>query len=47
MRLPKKIRQERLKEKIDETPFITDEELAKSFSVSIQTIRLDRMVFCI
>ena len=47
MRLPKKIRQERLKEKIDETPFITDEELAKSFSVSIQTIRLDRMELAI
>ena len=26
-----------------ENPFITDEELAKKFNVSIQTIRLDRM----
>lgn len=43
MRLPKKIRQERLKDKIEETPFITDEALADFFKVSIQTIRLDRM----
>ncbi|WP_067838689.1 transcription factor FapR [Amphibacillus sediminis] len=43
MRLPKKIRQEQLKMKIEETPFITDEALADFFSVSIQTIRLDRM----
>src|SRR5699024_7931699 len=47
MRVPKRISQERLKEKIDETPFITDEELAKAFSVSIQTIRLDRMELAI
>lgn len=47
MRLPKRIRQERLKLKIEETPFITDEELAKAFSVSIQTIRLDRMELAI
>lgn len=43
MRLPKKIRQEKLKEKIEDTPFITDEALADFFNVSIQTIRLDRM----
>lgn len=43
MRLPKKIRQERLKDKIEKTPFITDEALADFFKVSIQTIRLDRM----
>ncbi|GEM03468.1 transcription factor FapR [Halolactibacillus miurensis] len=43
MRLPKKIRQEKLKDKIEETPFITDEALADFFRVSIQTIRLDRM----
>lgn len=43
MRLPKKIRQEKLKDKIEETPFITDEALADFFNVSIQTIRLDRM----
>lgn len=47
MKLPKQIRQERLKEKIEETPFITDEDLAKEFSVSIQTIRLDRMELAI
>ncbi|WP_440895274.1 transcription factor FapR [Amphibacillus sp. Q70] len=47
MRLPKRIRQERLKLKIEEAPFITDEELAKEFSVSIQTIRLDRMELAI
>ncbi|MBU5594596.1 transcription factor FapR [Amphibacillus sp. MSJ-3] len=47
MRLPKRLRQERLKLKIEETPFITDEELAKAFSVSIQTIRLDRMELAI
>ncbi|GEM00736.1 Acyl-coenzyme A thioesterase PaaI, contains HGG motif [Halolactibacillus halophilus] len=43
MRLPKKIRQEKLKDKIEDTPFITDEALADFFNVSIQTIRLDRM----
>ncbi|QAS51033.1 transcription factor FapR [Halobacillus litoralis] len=43
MKKTKKMRQEELKNKIDQTPFITDEELAKSFGVSIQTIRLDRM----
>ncbi|WP_072886882.1 transcription factor FapR [Ornithinibacillus halophilus] len=43
MKLPKVKRQELLKETIEQTPFITDEELAKKFSVSIQTIRLDRM----
>ncbi|SHF50667.1 Acyl-coenzyme A thioesterase PaaI, contains HGG motif [Ornithinibacillus halophilus] len=43
LKLPKVKRQELLKETIEQTPFITDEELAKKFSVSIQTIRLDRM----
>ncbi|ASN05778.1 transcription factor FapR [Virgibacillus necropolis] len=36
-------RQRSLIETIAETPFITDEELARKFEVSIQTIRLDRM----
>lgn len=39
-------KQKRLKELdqfIKENPFITDEELAKTFSVSVQTIRLDRL----
>lgn len=43
MRLPKEKRQQLLQQTIEETPFITDEELAKKFNVSIQTIRLDRM----
>lgn len=43
MRITKIERQRLLRETIEQTPFITDEELAKKFSVSIQTIRLDRM----
>ncbi|MFS0561244.1 transcription factor FapR [Terribacillus sp. 179-K 1B1 HS] len=43
MRRSKKDRQDLLRETIEKTPFITDEELAKKFGVSIQTIRLDRM----
>ncbi|WP_243289910.1 transcription factor FapR [Bacillus sp. FJAT-47783] len=43
MRRNKKERQQLLKETIEETPFITDEELAEKFNVSIQTIRLDRL----
>src|SRR5690625_1351618 len=43
MRKTKVERQRLLRETIDQTPFITDEELAKKFAVSIQTIRLDRM----
>ncbi|MCP8616558.1 transcription factor FapR [Salirhabdus salicampi] len=43
MKLNKKERQKQLKQTIEEMPFITDDELAKQFSVSIQTIRLDRM----
>lgn len=43
MRRNKKDRQELLKSTIEDVPFITDEELAKRFDVSIQTIRLDRM----
>ncbi|MCA1053476.1 transcription factor FapR [Rossellomorea aquimaris] len=43
MRLSKKERQSNLIETINENPFITDEELAERFSVSVQTIRLDRM----
>jgi acyl-coenzyme A thioesterase PaaI-like protein len=39
----KKERQSLLKKTIQETPFITDEELSDKFSVSIQTIRLDRL----
>lgn len=43
MRPNKKERQKLLKETIMENPFVTDEELAGKFSVSIQTIRLDRL----
>lgn len=43
MKITKKERQKLLKETIDKTPFITDEQLADKFSVSVQTIRLDRM----
>ncbi|OAK72587.1 transcription factor FapR [Lederbergia galactosidilytica] len=47
MRPPKKERQNLLQETIQENPFITDEELAEKFSVSVQTIRLDRMELAI
>ncbi|WP_026089276.1 MULTISPECIES: transcription factor FapR [Bacillus] len=43
MRRNKKERQFMLKETIDNNPFITDEDLAEKFSVSVQTIRLDRL----
>ncbi len=43
MRPSKKERQEKLTETIKTNPFITDEELSEQFSVSVQTIRLDRM----
>ena len=42
-RVQKKIRQEQLKGKLSSTPFLTDEELATSLGVSVQTIRLDRL----
>lgn len=47
MRKSKKERQEDLLETIELTPFITDEQLAKKFGVSIQTIRLDRLELAI
>ncbi|WP_445488318.1 transcription factor FapR [Niallia sp. 03133] len=43
MRRNKKERQQLLLGTIKETPFITDEDLAEKFSVSVQTIRLDRL----
>ena len=43
MKRSKKERQALLKETIASTPFITDEELASKFGVSVQTIRLDRL----
>ncbi len=47
MRLAKRERQKKLVETIENNPFVTDEELAEKFSVSIQTIRLDRMELAI
>ena len=43
MRRNKKERQKLLQETIKVNPFITDEDLADKFSVSVQTIRLDRL----
>lgn len=43
MRIAKKERQKLLTSTIKENPFITDEELAEKFTVSVQTIRLDRL----
>lgn len=42
-RLSKQDRLEKLLQVVDEDPFMTDEELSDQFSVSIQTIRLDRL----
>jgi acyl-coenzyme A thioesterase PaaI-like protein len=39
----KKQRQQELTALIDSEPFLTDEELAERFDVSVQTIRLDRL----
>ncbi len=41
--MAKKERQKSLMDRIEKDPFVTDEELSELFSVSIQTIRLDRM----
>ncbi len=41
--MPKEKRQEKLRERITVNPFLSDEQLAKIFRVSIQTIRLDRL----
>lgn len=41
--LKKRDRQQMLREKLRENPFLSDEELARLFDVSIQTIRLDRL----
>jgi len=43
MRRSKKERQHLLTTTINDNPFITDEELAEKFQVSVQTIRLDRL----
>lgn len=47
MKLRKAERQQQLVDKIEGTPFITDEELAGYYQVSVQTIRLDRMELAI
>lgn len=41
--LKKRDRQAALRDKIRDNPFLSDEELAQLFNVSIQTIRLDRL----
>ncbi|WP_428912609.1 transcription factor FapR [Niallia sp. Krafla_26] len=43
MKRNKRERQKNLQQTIKENPFVTDEELAEQFSVSVQTIRLDRL----
>jgi acyl-coenzyme A thioesterase PaaI-like protein len=45
--IKKRERQLGLREKIRENPFLSDEDLAHSFAVSIQTIRLDRLAMAI
>ena len=42
-RQSKKLRHEQLKNWMEKSPFVTDEELALQLGVCIQTIRLDRM----
>ncbi len=42
-RFSRELRQELLRTEIRENPFLTDEELAERFHVSVQTIRLDRL----
>ncbi|MBM7608321.1 acyl-coenzyme A thioesterase PaaI-like protein [Lysinibacillus composti] len=43
MKRTKKERQQLLCDTIEQNPFVTDEQLASQFGVSVQTIRLDRM----
>lgn len=43
MKRSKQERQKKLIETIKANPFITDEDLASDFTVSVQTIRLDRL----
>ena len=42
-RIVRQKRHELLKKRIEDNPFINDEELAELFSVSVATIRLDRL----
>lgn len=39
----KKLRQEQLQQLLNKNPFLTDEHLAETLQVSIQTVRLDRL----
>lgn len=41
--MPKRARQQKLAQIIEENPFVTDQELTRQLKVSIQTIRLDRL----
>lgn len=43
MKIPKRERQQQLQLLLEEDPFLTDENIARHFSVSIQTVRLDRL----
>ena len=43
MKVPKQDRQQLLVSLLEEDPFLTDEDIARHFSVSIQTVRLDRL----
>lgn len=43
VRLSKQERQRQLVRRWEDNPFVTDEEMAEQFGVSVQTIRLDRM----
>lgn len=43
LKIRKVERQKLLQDLLEKNPFLTDEELAKQFSVSVQTIRLDRL----
>ena len=42
-RIQKRLRQEKLKDILNTSPFLTDGELANCLVVSVQTIRLDRL----
>ncbi len=41
--MSRETRQASLKQRLRDNPFLTDEDLASGFQVSVQTIRLDRM----
>lgn len=47
MKRTKKERQQLLTNTINDNPFVTDDQLAAEFGVSVQTIRLDRMELAI